>query len=150
MIRESSERAGAAFDEALKLALQWAPIVHFLSETGEIQTWRAQPLVEAPTGSWASIYLAASGYYREATALLRSVMDLVLWEWMVRRTTKDSLRNAPLFFSEAQFSGPRSEDIPKLLELPEAAIYRAAIESVPQCIHLPDNGTGDWEARAVS
>jgi hypothetical protein len=52
----------------------------FIEEYSE----KTYPLIEAPVTGTATLWLASSGYYRQAMALLRDMIDLVLWAWKIR------------------------------------------------------------------
>lgn len=74
------------------------------------------------------MYLAASGYYREAWATLRQEMDLVLWEWSVAKATAPRDADKALRFEEGAGSGVHWKSVEPLFDLPEVREYRAFVE----------------------
>lgn len=128
VIEETLRQAGGIIEQARRLTLHWQATVHYLlANVVRSSPKRMVPVLEAPTTSSASMFLAAAGYYREATIILRALIDLVLWEWVVRRATRDPRRNASLFGMQSRVHGPESDDLSMLFQLPEVKEYIRAM-----------------------
>jgi hypothetical protein len=117
------------WDELLAYDAWWLSVGHYLVDGFHKQpSTIANPLFEAPITGKAALWLATSGYYRQATALLRDMVDLVLWEWKFRQ----GLGVSGLDFTESKDKGVRNSDIPKIVQGSRVDRYRQFIQRAVQ------------------
>ena len=119
-----------SWDHLMGYSAWWNALIHYLIDEYSEQQY---PLMEAPTTTDATLWLASCGYYRQATALLRDLLDLVLWSWKIRhnenagRVLKDGKKH---------YWGIRDKDIPSIIDGPMVARYRTFVgNNIPEIFH---------------
>lgn len=135
VIRISVSEGIDLLEKASNCMAPWYILVSYLFEQEKVNAERVQPLLEVIGGSPVSVYLAASGAYREAIAVLRPLLEMVLIEWYCVSIVKDNPNRREAFqvlYAESGFSpqkGVPSLRHDQLFNLEEVKTYRHFIQS---------------------
>ena len=99
--------------EAQNCLAPWVILAPYLWEQQRVLPDRVQPLLEVMQGSVTSIYVAASGAYREAISLLRPLVEMVLLEWQYEATATDDAKDRDKYrFLFTKYNFDRTARVP--------------------------------------
>lgn len=121
------------WDNLLAYNAWWNALIHYLLEEYSENTY---PLIEAPVTGTATLWLASSGYYRQAMALLRDMIDLVLWTWKIRNDDNPRSHHNSAAGNQRLQWGIQNKEIPHIIHGPLVEHYRTFIhDNVAETLH---------------
>ena len=129
-IERTKREAPEVLAEAQNCLAPWMILAHYLFEEANkrVHEGRVQPLLEVMQGSPTSIYVAATGAYREAISLIRPLVEMTLHEWyftaIAQFDEKESMDYSYLSFSGKPTVPPMGlKKLKSLFSTPEVRAY---------------------------